>query len=385
MCIIPNSAADTIIIYSATGSTQPANSAFVEIARVVSENQSEAGIVYEDYLPVDGITRWYCFSEMGTGQLSSSWIGPISATPQQGNYSVIPTNSRPVAAYAALATVDGTILTANASSSVTQLSPSGSTAYAIMKGHDTDTVMHGQHYNFQKTYDKVPVVLFDASSGISYNTSSTWSTSQTLSNPTLPPNNNPQSRLFTANNLTNTGFDASLLLTQAGGGLNTIISSSFTGSNMHSVGDTVTINGNTSIKWPSYNNIYIPSFSVGLKVVGGLGAAVSADIDVAFDLFVSGSWLEVDDNDFATAGNTTASGSWSIQSLIGNGLLAATASSEMRLRIAGINSSPPNATVTAVVIPIDCRWISQSGLPDQFSSATPINTPAVRFHVFATT
>ena len=387
MMIFPNTTQYDVVILRATGTLEPSQSDFMEIARIPNTQLSEQGTLFEDILPVDGIQRWYDFYQTAEGFATSSWFSgtftngafiPVTSTPMQGTYTQNPTNPKPAATFAVASTdAAGTQLAVG----VTQTTLFGSQS-VITKGHQDGKAQHYQYVSFSPVFDTIPAMFFD--SGISHQPLSLWTTTASLGTGSLANNGNPEYQQFTALNLSTMGFTCSAVLMQKGSGTQHLQSGSYTGS----TGGHLPLSASgqyassTASFAPSYDSNYSCTYSASLEVDGNDFQNVSATAVVAIDTYDAGSWTQRAQKSYSVSGVTTAINTWAseTQSINVSGL---TSSDIIRIRVASLTFTGNDVILAVPVGKLLYRTLT--GASNQYTSMTPNpndSSDYVNWHAF---
>lgn len=383
MMIFPNTTQYDVVILRATGTLEPSQSSFVEIARIPNTQLSEQGTIFEDILPVDGIQRWYDFYQTAEGFATSSWFSgsivagtfqAVASTPMQGTYTQNPVNTKPIAVYAA-STIDaeGSQLT----NAVTQINGAGSSGLVIVKGQQSGQISHGGTYTFNPVFDHAPMIQFGAG-GIQYQPAKVWSANKNLSSATGSANTgSAQYNLFTAQNVASSSFTASLLLTQKG--TPSIVSNSFQTNTMTAVNNAVTASLTHA---PASDDTYTLNYRVYLEADGNDFANVSATAVIVAESFDGSSWTQNSQKTYNVSGVTTANNTWPAETQVIS-VSGLTSSDAVRLRVSSLTGT--GAGVTEVLQATGSIVTYNNGGGNQYTSATPANGDVVSWFAFSVT
>ena len=186
------------------------------IAQLAPEELKAAHYIYEDPLPYDGTTMYsYRAREFAVGYALVDWgsASILTAKAIQGTYSQTPQNQRPTADYAALSHDPGG---STIESTVAQTD--GANNFSLTKGLQQGAGQHNQAITFGTPFNSIPQVFL--AGGLAFQQASKWSISDPISSSYATASFNissSQYSLYSANNISKTGFTIRALLYQKNG------------------------------------------------------------------------------------------------------------------------------------------------------------------------
>lgn len=195
-----------------SASSQLSDSQFVSIATLPPDQVNMAGTLYVDTLAAKRDTAyWYRFRHTRTDVTESQWLtDDNSHTPQTISQAALNTFGTTQAAFAGKTTdVEGSTL----DRFVGQYD--GVSNLTLTVGTQTGFVSHSEAVTFSPAFVGSPTVVFQG--GFSQQTESLWGTEVQVNAGTaasLPTPNTAQYDVYSADNLSSTGFTARLLLNQ---------------------------------------------------------------------------------------------------------------------------------------------------------------------------